>query len=1153
MKLPLQICLLLFLPVVVLAAERTPEEALREAERLRKDGRLAKAREIYEGFLAEHPDHLRAFDVEYRLAIIADHKGNPDDAIERLGKLLARSKKRGAGFKHRAEAFLHLGKLQASLNRHEEAVKTFTAFLGEGAGLYEDEAYNLCAGHHAILGNFEQAASMFNILKHRPQSRFAKEAGYKLAVVWLKAGKSDLATAAVEEFARANPGHPRTPELFLKVARHYYEAGEFRKAAAVCEQIRARFAKSPESAKAVYLTALCSKSSRQFDRAVASLLDLARLYAGRDRELAMEAVFEAAQIEHKELKNTGRAMELYAKAAAAAKDMKSLRQRQVREYCYFRMAEHEFREGHWQAALDRYLQLRKVNPELDVNARVMQCKSKLSESGTVSLAGGSKAEREFIEEKIKTSPGTLVAARGEVYLADLELRRATGGKRRGTDWKAIDEALERFRRVLAGYPPELLDGDGLRAYIFNRMGYANGLAAADTESPPADAAKRVKEAISLYEKGLALAGDSPCRIEMLENLARLSHHAGDRRKAFDTYRTLYEITSREEAGEEEIDPFDYLKSMSTLAASEGMIDEVAAILEENLRTAPKSSPVARDSMFHLADLYFLKKRYSQAAKVYRAFLKTHGPGQDENGEAPGHLVRPDKVDETVERLYDAGVRIAHCWLMQGNEAEMLKAYAWITRNQPHRNRHLPEAWYYTAAAMPENDAAAKEEKARTLWVQLVNPSTDFGSKAYREKFKPWIDAKEGVIDERAGRYVRTGMLRAGELYSELKRHETAAEVFSQYLELAGGTKTGSGKSAGPPEHDDDYRTARYALGRELAALGDYDRLAEVFRAYLDGGRDDRFRVSGLMMLGHYATRAELWEDASDAYAALLDEYGPPNPTGDDGKPVPVPVAERLRPKSNWNGIRLEGPPDLDRGAVRFALGYMHWQKADWAGCAKTLAPFAHSAVLAENKSRDQALLMLGRSWQKLGDHSKAIAALQALRRGYPSFRGAEEAAVDLVRSCCEAADWKALARAYDDFVKRHPKSDRRPYLDLYDALGKLAAGEPRAGASKLRDLAGANTYEDVKADARFHLARLLLAESPPKPKEAMAELVESVKLFPRAASVFEAGRCAAMLEDYERARAFFNQVLREFPDAEPAILNRAREELRAAAKAAAKG
>jgi tetratricopeptide (TPR) repeat protein len=1147
------VAVLLVLAMAGHAQDATPEESLREAERLEKEGSLTKAQEIYHAFLADHADHIRAFDVEYQLAIIADHRGDPDEAIGRFRKVLTRSKGKGAAFKHRGDAYMHLGKLQASLNRHEDAVKTFTEFLAEGAELYEDEAYNLCGGYHAILGQYDKAAAMFNILKRKQSSRFAKEAGYKLAVTWLKAGKIDLATAGAEEFARDNPGHPRTPELFLKIARHYYESGEFRKTAAICEQIRARFAKSPEAAKAIYLTALCSKSSKQFDRAVESLLSIARLYATRDRELSMEALFEAAQIEHKELKQIDRAMDLYGQAASAAKDMKSLRQRKVREYCYFQMAEHTFKEGKWQAALDLYLILQKVSPELDISGRVLQCKSKLSEDGSVALGGGSKAERAFIEEKIKANPGTLVAAQGEIYLADLDLARATGNGRKGIDWVSVDAALASLEKVLGAYPAAVLDQDGLRAYIFNRMGHANGLAAAaGAKSRPADAAARVKKALSDYEKGLALAGDNSYRVEMLENLAKLSHHAGDDRRAFDTYKQLYEITSESGAGDdEEINPFDYVKSMSTLASSDSMIDEVVTILENNLKIAPKSSALARNAMFYLADLYFLKKRYSQAAKVYKAFIKTHGPEQDAQGEVLGHLIKPEQMDEVTARQYDAGARVAHCWFMQGNKSEMLKAYAWITRNQPHANPNLPEAWFYVATALPDNSEIAKEKKARTFWEQLVNRSMDFGSKAYGESFHPWIS--KGTISARADQYVRTAMLRAGELYSGLKRHETAAKIFTEYLKL--GSEIAANANAGEKklEEDENYRTARYALGRELVALGDYDRLAEVFRAYVDGGRDDRFRVSGLMMLGHYGTRAELFGDAADAYATLLDEFGPPNPKDDDGKPIPVPAENRLRPKSKWDGIRKPQPESLDTGAVRFALGYMFWKKDEYSSCAKTLAPFLDAVPLAENKSRDQALLMLGRSNQKLKDHPHAISALQALMRGYPSFRGGEEAAVDLARSCYKASDWKSLSRTYGDFVKRYPESDRRPFLDLYDALGKLETGDPGGGTSKLRAIAKADTYEDVKADAHFHLGRLLLTESPPQPKPAMIELTESVKLFPRAESLLEAGRCAAMLKDYEQARAILNQVLREFPDAEPDILNRAEKELKSAAAADAKG
>lgn len=1138
-------CLLAMAAILLVpcALAETPEEALRRADRLEKEGSLTTAQEIYEGFLKTHADHVQAFDVEYRLAIVFDNKGEPDTAIARFQSVLAKSKDKP--FKHRADAFMSLGKLQGSLNRHEDAIATLTAFLDEGAGLYEDEAYNLCGGYHAIAGNFDKAAAMFNILKRRNGSRFAPEAGYKLAVIWLKAGKIDLATVAVEDFARSNPSHARTPQLFLKVARDYYDNKDYRKAIAICEQVRNRFSKSPEAGKAIYLSALCAKAAGQYAAAAKSLTDLAARYAATQRDLAVEALFEAAQINHKQLKEIDAAMELYQQAASAAQDAKSERQQKVREYCYFQMAEHAFSQESWQAALDLYLTLHKISPDLDVNGRIIQCRSKLNADGKIELGVASVADVEFLKGRIADNPGTLLAAQGEVVLLDRELDIELA-KRGDGRWKKIDSIVAAFAKLLESYPAKLLDEDMLRAYIYKRMAYADGSVLLE-QKPPGDAAERLARAVESCEKGLALAANAAHKIELLENLARFAHHCGDDSKAFGTYKLLHGLAL--DADEDETAaPIEYIKSMAGLAKTPDLIDEVVAILEKNLRVAPAGSATARDAKFYLADLYYLKRRYSEAAAAYKGFIKAYGPEQDGEGEISALAQKSAPQGEAAGQLYDAGIRIAHCWRAQGNPGNTLKAYAWVARNQAQGNPHLAEAWYHTASGLPQNSPEAKGKKARTLWEQLVNTSFDFGSKVYESSFRPWV--RNRTVGANADRYVRIAILKSGELFSLAGQHETAVEVFSEYLKLNTAADQPGQKSTAP-KRDENYFIARYALGRELIKIGDYDRLAEIFRAYLDGDRDDRFRASGLMLLGHYATKAELFDDAGDAYATLLDEFGDANPLDEKGEPIPIPKTQWLRPGSNWDGIRQPAPEKFDAGSIRFALGYMFRKGSNAPMCIKSLRPFLDDVSLSENKSRQQALLMLGRSYVEVRDQAAAVTAFEVLVQNYPSFAAVEEASVDLALAAWQVKNWTVLERNYQNFLTRYADSDRRPYLDLYQALGAVEQGQVKPGTTKLRDLASADTYEDVKADAHYHLGVFSLAAKPPDLKSAMQRFKSSVDAFPKAPALLEAGLCAAKLEDWKLASGYLDRLLREFPNAEPEILKQAREALRLVAKASA--
>ena len=1129
--------------VAVPAQELSPEDSLRSAELLEKEGSLAKAQEIYEGFLAAHPDHIQAPDTRYRLGVVFDHRGDPDRSIEMLAEALESPK--ADSFKHRPDAFMHLGELQASLNRHEDAVATFTKFLEEGAGLYEDEVYNLCGGYHAILGNYEKAAAMFNILSRRGGARFATEAGYKLAVVWLKAGKVDLATKAVEDFAQANPGHPRTPSLFLRIAQHYYDAGEFKKTAAVCEQLRSRFGASPEAANALYLVALCAKGEGQLGRAADSLVALAKTFATRERAMAVEALFEAAQIYRKDLKDAIKAMEIYEQAASAVAADATPREKEIQGFCYFQLAENQFANENWRAALDLYLMLNKVSPEVDVNGRILQCKARLGSGGGAAITGDSPAEVEFIKARIAKNPGTLLAAQGEVYLIDRELARALDGKARNP-WAAVDGILSKYRKVMADYEANLLDSDHLRAYIYKQMAFADGAAlGVEKELQPPDLETRAKRAAGNLEAGLALGDEAnaPYRVMMLESLARLLNHLGDDVRAFSIYKQLHGLTAErpslwEGDGGGGVTPFAYVKSMSGLAKTDDMISEVVDLLEATIAKVPPGSEEGRDARFQLGDLYFLKRRYSEAAQTYREFVDRYGPPQDGTGEVTAEGRAPKALNPVWAQVCDAAIRVAHSFHSQGNGAAATKAYAWVTRNLPVGNPHLPEAWYHVASAMPENDEAAKEVKAKALWQRLVNPSLDFGSQAFGQSFHPWTGGGRSPSSQ-AEEYVRTGTLKSGELFSEVGMHYEAAGVFSQFLQYQKADDDRGRKAAAV--RDEKYKIARYALGRELVALGDFDRLAEIYRPYLDEDRDDRFRASGLMMLGHYGTQGELFEDAASAYEVLLDEYGPPNPTDAKGEPIRVPPAERMREKSRWNGIRMKAPEGFDRGAVRFSLGYLYWKKEDYPASIATLGEFLDDVTLAENKNRPQALLMLGRSHEKVKQYAEAVAALDSLVMNYPEFPSVEEAAVDWARCACLGKEWKGLDRAFQNFVARYPESDRRPYLDLYYSVGMLERGDPEAALARLRDLAGADTFADVKADAHYYLGRHLVSGSPPDAAAAQPHLRSSVDLFARAEGLLEAGKCEGLLGNWRGALNDFDRLVREFPAADPTILTQAEE------------
>jgi tetratricopeptide (TPR) repeat protein len=469
----------------------------------------------------------------------------------------------------------------------------------------------------------------------------------------------------------------------------------------------------------------------------------------------------------------------------------------------------------------------------------------------------------------------------------------------------------------------------------------------------------------------------------------------------------------------------------------------------------------------------------------------------------------------------------------------------VVANQRHRNPHLAEALYFTITARPQVTTEEKRGVAEALFAQIVNTSTDFGSKGFGKSFIFWVD------DPRAVPYVKSAILTSGDLLGRIGLHAQAAEVLMQYLEAYSPTKMDNATKRSRYVRDEQYDTAEYSAGRELIQAGDYESMSEIYRASIDGHRDRRFRTSILLLLGHFGTEGELYDDAREAYAALLDEYGAPNPLDEVGKPIPIPKEQRLRVTSSWNGVRRTPPENWDPGEIRYSLGYLYWKKRDLENCRLALMPFMSDTGLREHESRAEALLMLARAGIKLRDDSFAIGVLERLTADHARFEAIDEAYVDLVKACYRTGAWKALGDHYSRFTDQRPSAARRPYLDLYRALAEIAQGQTATGIPKLRTLASAETYADLKADANYHLAMHTLTSTPPDRKAAYKLLKKSIEFYPRAEPLLEAGRCAVELSQWDDARDYLDRCMREFPQSDTATLEDARQLMTRVAEAKA--
>lgn len=1136
---------LILLPVwlAAVALAVAPEDVIKQAQQFERDNQPGKAAEAYESFLTQFADHSQIVEVRYRLAKTYDLLGKMEEMEKQLKAVTESDKKQ---FRNRAECFVMLAKHHATTKKFDEAAKLLEQLLAEGtAGLYEEEVLNLCAGYYAVLKKYEDAAAKFNLLKLRRDSTYAEAAAYKIPILWLNAGKLDLAISSISEFAQAYPNNANIPDLLLRSADAYRELKKYDTAGSLCEQIQQRYPKSPEAQSSMVLMGLCQRDRKEYKEAVATFDKVAKSRDLQTRGIAAEAMAQAAELCFAELNDQPGAIQRYEEAAKLARESESENKSKILELCYFRIGEYHYLQKNWAAAREAYLQLRNMGSPLNIAPRIIECEQamKLGETGPQTIDDSQVA---LMQEEIKKNAGTYRAAELEIFLLD---RKVNDSLKRRVE---VAASAADYEKILTAYKPDVLAQDGLELYVWWQIGSCRESSTNVVE---------IQKAVVAFEKLSKLDADnkSGYKLNALERLALNAERAGDKEKAATTYRLLFDLTKDKlDPKKGEIDPLlekrtmGYLKSLISRSDCGSMLEDAIALTKKAIEDRGPASDSAREARLYLAQLYQVKRDFSAAAKAFQEFVNVYAPRQNDEGDlVDGPLKATYPPDEKTAQLFEASIRLAHCWYIQRHEQNLIKAYKWIEKNFPNGNKYMAEVSYALALELSKGkDAQSKENKrkyAETLWKTVVNPSTDFDNNNFNNTFRFWVNPRDAALADQMP-YVKNAILRAGQAWSETGDHELAAGAYTKYLQVFEGGLGGKvgafkkqKKNVKVTVVDTEMEMARYALGRELIALNNIPKLVQAFKPYTSGLRDSKYRISALMLLGHHAGKAGLKEPAIEAYATVLDEYGD-NEVNANDELVPVPAVQRLRQGGyNWDGYRIEPPAKLDLGDVRYALGFLYWKVEDFGQCAKTLASFMTEPELVKVKSAERALYMLGQSYYKNFDFGNGYKVMLKLIDQFPKFEALEEVYVNAARGAVEAKAWNDVDRLCREYALKWPKSDRKQRMELYGALRTMfGKGMIDAAVSQIRGLAEGETFEDVKADAWYWLGRNELAFKPPRYLPALGYFDKSVTVFPREQACLEAAQCAVKLKQWDKAKLYLDRILGEFAKGHPAVVQEAR-------------
>jgi lipopolysaccharide biosynthesis regulator YciM len=1127
-------------------AQETPERKIEEIDQLLKDNSssaIQRAIGLAKDFLDKHKDHSQVDEVRFRLAKCYNIQGLEQEQIAEL-KLMLDSKTKS---RSRPQAYYMLGKAYGALHQHDKAVVVFEKMLSEGAGLLEEEARFLCGGYYEMLEKYDDAAAKYNLVKRLRDGKYARPAAQRLALLWLKAKKPDRAAEAIRDLAEGWPQQEREhAELFVNLADTYRLNKEYDKAIAVCEET-AKYAKpgTVEDIACRCIRGQCLVDQGKHDAAVKILEPITKFTKPEARTLAATAALQCAELyyDKDKLNNPAKSMDLYEQTFQLTRDSELDVEVKARilQRCALQLGQYYYQAGKLGAAREWFLQYVHAGGKQNVLPIINEIAKKLNIAETAPPVPDAKTLQDIIKER----PGTPEAFEAEWYILMDKLQNSMR-----VQASAVSLAKE-YEQLFVKYPKDVINEQD-RVYILWQIAacYGTGTAkadllkaidtweklAGDEKTPKEDRSRALQYIITVTEKNGALAKPPVIPDATLkEKHAQATHKLG----------LLVEKDFGEKSG---------LKNALQLAGSlmgrigddKELLQKLITTLKQRIEDIGPLAAEAGEARYQLAELYYMNRQWGNAANAFKEFVRLNGPKQDADGNVLGGPWRPQLTPQ-VEKVYEAAIRMAHCWYRDTNRAERNKTYQWIAKNLPHQNRWMAEVQYYLAKenerppqpGVPVQDNDLK--LADALWTNVINPSKDPDDPNFKKSFHWWTGLGE---DEPAGAlsYVKAAILQSGKTYGKIGRHQDAAMCYEQYLALYDRPSGGKNPRTGEIVPDPNAAIARYALGQEYIALGRIQRMIQVYKPYLDGLREDPFRSSVLMLVGFNASQNKLWEPAIDAYAALLDEYGE-NELDKDGKPKPLPSEKRLRPQArNWNGIRKPLPKNLKPYEIRYSMGLVYWRQEDYRRCAVVLQPFLDYRPPTESdkekEGRGIAMFMAGQSYLKTGDYASAAKILARLITEFPKFGPIEEAYEYTARSYIETKQWESMLLLHRTFRNEWQKSPRMPRIEFYYAMALQGAGRGAEAAARLKALADANDADPAtRADAAYHLALPLAGKDD---AAAMRLFEKSIKEYARDVSCLAGGKCAMRLKNWERARELLERA-HEFPQGNPAVSAEAKE------------
>jgi cellulose synthase operon protein C len=497
--------------------------------------------------------------------------------------------------------------------------------------------------------------------------------------------------------------------------------------------------------------------------------------------------------------------------------------------------------------------------------------------------------------------------------------------------------------------------------------------------------------------------------------------------------------------------------------------------------------------------------------------------QRETGDKAGALATAERLVAEFPNARNADVawyRLGQVRQDAGRHDEAIQAFAKARALKPKGSR---AAWSLLSSGWC-HEAKGRLDDAIKAWTELVDAYPDSTAavpallaradvRQRKADFAGGLaDAREVIARKTAGQSIDAdaipeAMLVEGLCLSGMKQHAEAAAAFKKLLDAQ---PDGSGADR-----------AMFEMGAALMLAGRGDDATATFTTFVKRFPESTHAADAWFELGEQAWNAGRYAEAATAYRAAIDRV---EAAAKAGKANAAPSAAR-------NAALLE--------QARHKLAWTFVSRGDHAEAAQAFAE--QLARYPDGPLAADAQAMRGESLFKAGKPSEAAAAFQAALVDPKRLPSAELRGLAVVRGAEALASqekWAESLAMADRFVAAEPTSPQAPQARYAAAWARQNLGRLDEALAGYRAVADAARTE-IAARARLMEGEVLFEQG--NHKEAIKAFFKVAYGFGekqapaafhpwQAQATFEAARCFEVLEQPDKARGLYAELVERYPD-----------------------